>query len=101
MTESPRPVVLYVPLMKELGISWSEIKTMPSWEIEGLMGALNEYNALHSMDGYTDKEISDMAKNRPSIRQSWHAYKAKQAKYNEMIGKENKKDFSSLKALKN
>ena len=47
------------------------------------------------------KDISDMAKNKPSIRQSWHAYKEKQAKYNEMIGKENKKDFSSLKALKN
>ena len=43
MTETPRPVVLYVPLMKELGISWNEIKTMPPWEIEGLMGALNEY----------------------------------------------------------
>ena len=29
MTETPRPVILYIPLMKELGLTWSEIKNMP------------------------------------------------------------------------
>jgi len=96
MTESPRPVVLYVPLMKELGISWSEIKTMPSWEIEGLMGALNEYNALHSMDGYTDKEISDMAKNKPEIRGQWARYKEKQAKFDDLLGKKRNVSFDGI-----
>ena len=62
MTETPRPVVLYVPLMKELGISWTEIKNMPAYELEGLQGALNEYNALHAMDGYTGDEVAEMAK---------------------------------------
>ena len=101
MMDTPEPVLIWIPLMKDLGMCWYEIKCTPAYELRGILGALNEYEELHSMDGYEDSDISDMAKNRPSIRQSWHAYKAKQAKYNEMIGKQNKKDFSSLKALKN
>jgi len=96
MTETPRPVILYVPLMKELGISWTDIKNMPSWELEGLQGALNEYNALHSMDGYTDKEINEMAKNKPEIRGQWARYKEQQAKYHDLTGKERKVNFDGL-----
>ena len=96
MTETPRPVVLYVPLMKELGITWSEIKRMPSWELEGLQGALNEYNVLHSMDGYTDKDINDMAKNKPEVRSQWAKYKEKQAKYDDLIGKKRNVSFHDL-----
>jgi len=96
MTETPRPVVLYVPLMKELGISWTEIKNMPSWELEGLQGALNEYNALHSMDGYTSDEVAEIAKNRPQIRHSWASYQEKQAKFDAMIGKNRKVSFDGL-----
>ena len=101
MTASPDAVLLYVPLMKETNMTWEEMKKTPRHELQGILAACHEYSLLHSMDGYEASDISDMAKNRPSIRQSWHAYKAKQAKYNEMIGKQNKKDFSSLKALKN
>ena len=97
MTEPPRPVVLYVPLMKELGISWSEIKNMPSYEIEGLMGILNEYNALHAMDGYTDKEISDIAKNKPEVRSHWARYKEKQAKFDELLGRKRNVTFDELR----
>ena len=97
MTETPRPVVLYVPLMKELGISWSEIKNMPSYEIEGLMGILNEYNALHAMDGYTDKEISDIAKNKPEVRSHWARYKEKQAKFDELLGRKRNVTFDDLR----
>ena len=97
MTETPRPVVLYVPLMKELGISWSEIKNMPSYEIEGLMGILNEYNALHAMDGYTDKEISDIAKNKPEVRSHWARYKEKQAKIDELLGRKRNVTFDELR----
>ena len=53
------------------------------------------------MDGYEDKDISEMAKNRPSVRQSWHRYRTTQEKYKEMVGRETKKDFSTLKALEN
>jgi len=96
MTNTPRPVILYVPLMKELGISWTEIKQMPAWELEGLQGALNEYNALHSMDGYTDKEISDMAKNKPEIRGQWARYKEKQAKFDDLLGKKRNVSFDGI-----
>ena len=97
MTNPTRPVILYVPLMKELGISWTEIKHMPAWELEGLQGALNEYNALHSMDGYTDKDISEMAKSKPQIRQQWQRYREKQAKFDDLLGKKRKLSFDNLK----
>ena len=97
MTETPRPVVLYVPLMKELGISWSEIKNMPSYEIEGLMGILNENNALPAMDGYTYKEISDIAKNKPEVRSHWARYKEKQAKFDELLGRKRNVTFDELR----
>lgn len=96
MTETPRPVVLYIPLMKELGLTWKEIKAMPAWELEGLQAALNEYRVLHSMDGYTDKDISDMAKNKPEIRQQWAKYKEKQAKYDEMLGMKRHVSFQDV-----
>jgi len=97
MTNTPRPVILYVPLMKELGITWSEIKRMPSWELEGLQGALNEYNVLHSMDGYTDKQVSQIAKDNPDIRSQWSKYQSKKAKYEEKAGiRKEPQDFKSL-----
>ena len=96
MTETPRPFVLYVPLMKELGISWTEIKNMPAYELEGLQGALNEYNALHAMDGYTGDEVAEMAKNKPQIRSSWANYQEKRAKFDAMIGKKRELSFDGL-----
>tara|TARA_Y100001951_G_C11283161_1_gene266761 strand:+ start:95 stop:385 length:291 start_codon:yes stop_codon:yes gene_type:complete len=96
MTNTPRPVILYVPLMKELGISWTEIKQMPAWELEGLQGALNEYNTLHSMDGYTDKDISEIAKNKPQVRQQWQRYREKQAKFDDLTGKKRNLSFDNV-----
>tara|TARA_R100000963_G_scaffold29359_1_gene20515 strand:- start:230 stop:523 length:294 start_codon:yes stop_codon:yes gene_type:complete len=96
MTETPRAVVLYVPLMKDLGISWTEIKKMPAWELEGLQGALNEYNALHAMDGWTSDEVAETAKNKPQIRSSWNDYQEKRAKFDAMIGKKKQLSFDGL-----
>ena len=88
MTETPEPVLLWIPLMKYLGMSWETIKNTPNYELQGLLLAYNEYEELHCMDGYTDKNVSDMAKNQPSIRQTWHRYVAKQRKYKSMVGKQ-------------
>ena len=90
MTETPRPVVLYIPLMKELGLTWSEIKSMPAWELEGLQAALNEYRILHSMDGYTDKDISEMAKNKPQVRSDYYKYMELKSQYEERLGLQRK-----------
>ena len=62
MVDSPEAVLLYVPLMKDLGMTWKEIKETPRMELEGLLAASHEYELLHSMDGYEGKDISDMAK---------------------------------------
>ena len=86
MTETPEPVLLWIPLMKHLGMSWDEIKRTPNYELNGILQAYNAYEELHCMDGYTDKNVSDMAKNQPSIRQTWHRYVATQRKYKAMTG---------------
>ena len=86
MTNSPEAVTLYVPLMKDMHMAWEEIKRTPRMELEGILAAYYEYNLLHSMDGYEAKDISDMAKNRPSIRQDWNRYMAQKRKYERMAG---------------
>ena len=86
MKEAIEPVYLYLPLMKGLGMSWETLKRTPRWELEGLLFALSEYNVLHSMDGYTDRHVSQMAKDAPEIRSQWNAYQEKKAKYEERAG---------------
>jgi len=81
MTDTPEAVLLYIPLMKELGMSWEEIKRTPRMELEGLLAAVQEHNLLHAMDGYEQKDINDMAKHRPSIRGDYGKYMAQRAKY--------------------
>ena len=86
MLESPDAVLLYIPLMKDLGMSWNEIKHTPNHELQGLVRASQDYQSLHSMDGYTDKEISEIAKNKPEIRSQYARYMEKRRKYEEMVG---------------
>ena len=86
MLESPDAVLLYIPLMKDLGMSWNEIKHTPNHELQGLLRAFQEYQSLHSMDGYTDKDISEIAKNKPEIRSQYARYMEKRRKYEEMVG---------------
>jgi len=86
MQEAIEPVYLYIPLMKELGMSWETLKHTPRWELEGLLFALSEYCVLHSMDGYTDKYVSQMAKDAPEVRSQWNAYQEKKRKYEERAG---------------
>jgi|TARA_Y100000310_G_scaffold285942_1_gene309751 hypothetical protein len=81
MSEAPEPVLLFIPLMVELGMSWKEIMSTPRFVLEGLLMALMEHKQLHSMDGYTDKDISQMAKDRPQVRSSWITYMEKKRKY--------------------
>ena len=96
MTESPDAVLIYIPLMKGVGMSWEEIKRTPRLELEGLLSAMYEYDTMHSMDGYDDKDISDMAKNKPSIRSSYNKYLATRRKYESMIGKKQNVSFDGL-----
>ena len=62
-------------------------------ELESILAACQEYALLHSMDGYESKDISDMAKHKPSIRGEWSRYMAQRAKYDRLMG--NRSDAES------
>ena len=94
MREAPEPVLLYIPLMKELNMSWKEITSTPRYELEGLLRAWSEHENLHSMDGYDDKDINHMAKDKPQIRQQWIKYLETKRKYYKSM--QAKPSFSSL-----
>jgi hypothetical protein len=67
--------------MKELGLSWSEIKSTPRIELEGLLCSLAEYQVLHSMDGYDSDDVGKMAKQKPQVRSQYAKYMGQKAKY--------------------
>ena len=87
MKGSPDAVCIYIPLMKDLGMSWSEIKNTSRTELEGILSAFAEYNKLHSFDGYSDKDISEMAKTRPEIRSQYGEYQLANRNLKEKLGK--------------
>lgn len=97
MIESPDAVYLIIPLMKELHMSWSEIKDTPRFELVGLLGALGNYSTLHAFDGYTSENVREMAKNNPSINADYSKYLAMKAKYQRKTGEQKKvQSFSEL-----
>ena len=48
-------------------MSLSEIKSTSRRELEGLLTALSLNNQIHQFDGYTEKDISEMSKEKPPI----------------------------------
>ena len=98
MITAPDAVYVIIPCMKELGMGWSEIKSTPRHELVGLIGAMSNYNLLHSFDGYTPEEIGNLAKNKPQIRSDYQKAKELEAKYEIRSGKKrNVKSFKDLK----
>jgi len=96
MVESPDAIFLYIPLMKHLGMRWEEIKRTPRYELQGLLSAFSEFQLFHSMDGYTDKQISEMSKENPQIRSQYTKYLETRRKYEAKIGMERKVTFKGL-----
>ena len=86
MKEAPEAVCIYIPLMKDLGMSWAEIKNTPRTELEGLLMAFSEYRVLHSFDGYSEKDISSMAKDKPEIRSKYGEYVLANRRLKERLG---------------
>ena len=74
--------------MKELHISWSEIKSLPRKELEGLLFGLSQYNKMHQFDGYDEADISEIAKNKPAIRSDYYRYMELKSSYEERMGEE-------------
>ena len=96
MLESPDAVLLYIPLMKEIGMSWNEIKSTPRRELDGLLSACHEYSALHSMDGYSEKQVGEMSKNNPEVRSQYIRYLEKKRKFEDKIGMRRKHTFKGV-----
>ena len=74
-------VNLYIPLMKDLNISWEDIKKTPRVELSALLVGLGNYNVLHSFDGYSSEDVSSMAKSNPNVRGDYAKSMAMKAKY--------------------
>jgi len=91
MLESPDAVLVYIPLMKNLGMRWNDIKQTPRYELLGLLSASQEHEIFHSMDGYSDKDISEMAKERPEVRTQYAQYLEMRRKYSDMLGEKTKR----------
>jgi hypothetical protein len=72
--------------MKELGMSWSEIKETPRYELTGLMAAYTQYQNLHAYDGYDDKDIKHMAEGKPNVRSDYNRYLSLNEQYKERSG---------------
>ena len=67
--------------MSELNMRWYAIKNTPRFELEGLAGALSEYNILHAFDGYSAEDLKETFKKKPEVRQQWSDYLSKRRKY--------------------
>mgnify|MGYP003109521309 CR=1 FL=1 len=87
MITSPDAVYIIIPCMKELGMSWSEIKATPRHELLGLLGAMSHYNIIHAFDGYTPDDVSEMAKNKPQVRSQYADCQNLKSKYDLRSGK--------------
>ena len=97
MINSPDAVYLIIPCMKELGMSWSEIKTTPRRELIGLVGAMSNYNQLHAFDGYTPEDIGEMSKDKPHIRSDYNKTMSLKERYERRSGaKKAARSFSEL-----
>jgi hypothetical protein len=96
MNTSPDAVYVIIPAMKELGMSWTEIKRIPRYELVGLIKAHQNYELLHSFDGYSASEVADMAKNKPEVRSAYNKYLEINAKYKDRSGRREKQSLSGL-----
>jgi hypothetical protein len=91
MKYSPEAVYIYIPLMKELGMSWNEIRNTPRHELEGIIQALGTFNRLHAFDGYTQDDISKLAKDKPELRSQYSECMDVKDRMERRAGKELKK----------
>jgi hypothetical protein len=87
-------VTLWIPLMKDLGLSYTEVKESSRTELLGLLKGLSNYNTVHAFDGYTSDDISELAKKNPSIRGDYASTQAMKAKYG--FGKKQPQSFKEL-----
>ena len=79
--------------MKDLNLSWKELKNTPRVELYGILNGLQNYNVMHAFDGYSSEEINRMAKDKPELRADYGKSQAMKAKYGMQ------KKYSSFKEI--
>ena len=67
-------------------MSWSELKRLPRNELEGLLFGLSQYSKMHQFDGYDEKQIGDLAKDKPQIRTDYYNYRELREEYEARLG---------------
>ena len=72
--------------MKHLGMSLEEIKSTPRYELDGLMYGLSIYDTIHAYDGYSPKDIGQMAKDKPEVRSAYNKSINMKRKYERLAG---------------
>lgn len=72
--------------MKDLGMSWSEIKATPRNELIGLLTAYSNHEVMHAFDGYSSEDVNEMAKNKPEVRGDYARSLSMRAKYEARTG---------------
>jgi len=77
--------------MKDLGMSWPDIKATPRIELEGLMAAYSEYKEVHSFDGYSAEDVSEIAKSKPQLRSQYQQHMEAKARLDRKLGKKRRR----------
>ena len=77
-------------------MSWEEIKKIPRVELDGLLLALQNYTNIHAFDGYNDKDIAEMSKNKPEMRQQYAESKRLKNSFELKAGIKKREVISSL-----
>ena len=80
-------------------MSLSEIKSTSRRELEGLLTALSLNNQIHQFDGYTEKDIAEMSKDKPHVREQYIKCKELKEKYDTLIGRTVRKKEVSLSGI--
>lgn len=99
MKEDPEVVNLYIPLMKDLNMSYGDIQSLSRQELNGLLLALNTYSTLHAFDGMTSESIGEMAKNDSSIHGKFAKSQELKARMEERVGIKRNKPTGFKSAL--
>ena len=77
-------------------MSWEEIKRIPRVELDGLLLGFKNYTTIHAFDGYNDKDISNMAKDKPEVSSQYAETKRMKNKFELRAGIQKMKEYKSL-----
>ena len=80
-------------------MSWNEIKKIPRVELDGLVLALANFEKIHAFDGYNEKDITTMAKDKPEIRKQFVDSKRLKDSFEIKAGRMKSKKISTFTEL--